>query len=495
MRKVLIILGALFNLALYAQVSNPNILFIMVDDLGWTDLSTDNSNLGNGSEYYETPNVDLLASKGMSFPYGYSAGSNCAPTRASLYSGQYSPRTRCYTVKSTNRGGKKATLKGPKNHEYLDLSIVTYAEVLKQAGYATAHFGKWHAGGDKHGGGLPDKQGFDLNIGGSHIGGTTAGFFADKNGAFIGKKAKMPNLGPNGKAGQWLDDRVTDECLKWLDGVKEKPFLANFCFYAVHSPITSPKDDKAHFNGKKPTKGHKSQTYAGFVKSYDDNIGRLVNYLEKTDDPRNPRQKLISNTVIIFTSDNGGVGGWVNPWNYKNYTSQAPLKNGKGSMYEGGIRVPYIVRWDGHVKPNTINKQSIITTDIYPTFAELAKQPLPNNQPIDGESLVSLIQGKKKKLERENLFFHFPAYLSGRQTPVSVIKRGNFKLMYWYETGSWEMYDVVNDMSETENIVKEHPEVFKNMAESLINWLKETKAEYPKDKSNKPVKPTLTSIN
>lgn len=482
-KSILLSLFATSALSLCAA-EKPNILFIMVDDLGWTDMSTGKPNLGNESDYYETPHLDTLASKGMSFPFAYSNGPNCAPTRATLYSGQYSPRTKCYNVKSTNRGGKNAKLLGPANKQFLDLDIVTFAESVKKVGYTTAHFGKWHAGGHL-GGGLPTEQGFDLNIGGNNIGGSVAGFFAKADGSFKARRGQpeMPNLGPNGKSGQWLDDRLTDECLSWMEKVKDQPFLIDFCFYAVHSPNSSPKEDKAHFDDKPVGKRHKNQTYAGFVKSYDDNIGRLVTYLEQTGDPRNPGAKLIKNTVIVFTSDNGGCGGWVKPWgDHYTVTTQAPLKNGKGSLYEGGVRVPFIVRWDGHVPADSQNHETVGTVDLYPTFVELAGASLPEQQVIDGMSLVSLIQGKQKKLERDAFYFHFPAYLARRQTPASVIRQGDLKLMFWYESKTWEMYDVVKDISEKTNIIKEHPEKAKQMAAKLIKWLDETGADYPTDK-------------
>lgn len=470
----------------------PNIVFIMVDDLGWTDMSTGKPNLGNGSDYYETPHVDQLAAKGMSFPFAYSNGPNCAPTRASLYSGQYSPRTKCYTVKNTNRGGKNRQLLGPDNKQYLDLSIVTFAEAIKEVGYSTAHFGKWHAGGHL-GGGLPTEQGFDYNIGGNNIGGSVAGFFAKSDGSFKVRKGQpaMPNLSANGKSKQWLDDRLTDECLNWMEQAKNRPFMVNFCFYAVHSPNSSPPEDKAHFAEKKVGVRHKNQTYAGFVKSYDDNLGRLISYLEKTEDPRSPGEKLIANTVVIFTSDNGGCGGWVKPWgDHYTVTTQAPLKNGKGSLYEGGIRVPFIVRWDGHAKADSQNRETVGTIDLYPTIIELAGAKLPTSQVVDGLSLVSLVQNKQSQLKRDAFYFHFPAYLARRQTPASAVRQGDLKLMYWYETQTWEMYDVVKDISENNNIIQSHPERAKAMAEKLIAWLKETGADFPVDaKTKKPITP------
>ncbi len=231
------------------STDKPNILFIIVDDLGWTDVSTGSPNLGHGSNYYETPNVDKLASKGMSFTNAYTCGPNCAPTRASLMSGQYGTRTKMYTVSDPNRSKpEQRGLEAADNKLYLDLEQVMLAEVLKEAGYATGHFGKWHLGGH-HGGGLPDQQGFDINIAGTNIGGSTGGFFANGEGAFPAKRNAplMPGLPPNGKAGEWLDDRITGNALDFMEANKGQPFFVYMSFFAVHTPISAPAEDIALF--------------------------------------------------------------------------------------------------------------------------------------------------------------------------------------------------------------------------------------------------------
>lgn len=481
----------------------PNILFIIVDDLGWTDISTGAPNLGNGSRYYETPNVDRLAEHGMSFTNAYSNGPNCAPTRAALMSGQYGPRTKMYTVDDPNRGPQEdRLLDAADNKGFLDLDQVTMAEVIKGQGYTTGSFGKWHLGGHK-GGGLPTQQGFDLNIAGTNGGGSTGGFFSNEEGAYPAKPNNplMPGLPPNGKAGEWLDDRITGEALKFMDKSKENPFFVYMSFFAVHTPISSPEEDKAYFDGKKTTKHHNNQTYAGFVKSFDDNIGLLMGYLETTKDPRNEGKYLIENTLVVFISDNGGVGGFkYSGIEEFEATSQYPLRDGKGSMKEGGIRVPMIVRWDGHIEKGSVNHTPIITVDFYPTLASIVGYEIPKNRILDGENLTELYLGGE--LNERPLFWHFPAYLGAygkfmgrkqfRTTPASVIRKGPWKLIYYYETRSWELYNLVDDIGENINLLNDNPKIVKDLGADLINWLTETKADLPKFKGTDKIVPLPT---
>lgn len=474
----------------------PNILFIIVDDLGWTDISTGATNLGNGSDYYETPNVDKLASKGMSFTNAYTCGPNCAPTRAALMSGQYAPRTKMYTVGDPKRAPEEDRLLDPAdNKEFLELDQVFLSETLKKQGYKTGSFGKWHLGGH-HGGGLPDQQGFDINIAGTNVGGSTGGFFSNKDGAYPAKSnnPQMPGLAPNGIENQWLDDRITGDAIEFMDKQKANPFFVYMSFFAVHTPISSPDDDKAHFGGKKKTKHHNNQTYAGFVKSFDDNIGRLINYLETTPNPGNQEKKLIENTLIIFYSDNGGVGGFkYSGIEALEVTGQYPLRDGKGSMKEGGIRVPMIVRWDNKVKKGTINHTPVITVDFYPTLAKIANAELPASTALDGEDLSGLFLGEQ--LKERSLFWHFPAYLNARGTfqgrkqfrtsPASVIRKKDWKLIYYYETRSWELYHLRNDIGENINLANDYPGLVKDLGTELVRWLVETNADLPRFKGSK----------
>jgi arylsulfatase A-like enzyme len=474
----------------------PNILFIIVDDLGWTDLSTGVPNLGHGSPYYETLNVDHLAAKGMSFTNAYTCGPNCAPTRAALMSGQYGTRTKMYTVGNPNRSKpEQRALEAADNKLYLDLAQETLAEALKTAGYVTGHFGKWHLGGYL-GGGRPEQQGFDLNIAGTNRGGSTGGFFANEKGAFPprGNLPQMPGLPPNGKAGEWLDDRVTSKALEFMQKHHDEPFFVYMSFFAVHTPISAPKEDIAYFDNKSKSEYHDNQTYAGFIKSFDDNVGRLIDYLEKTDDPRNKGKKLVENSIIIFYSDNGGLGGYARSGIVaKEVTDQFPLRDGKGSLKEGGIRVPLIIRWDSRVKAGSITDVPVTTVDFYPTLTEIVQAKLPDNLVLDGKSLLPIF--KNQEFKERALFWHFPAYLQGskrkngnldfRTTPASVIREGKWKLLYYYENEQWELYNLHEDIGEHQNLIQSHVNIANKLAQKLVRWLKETNADLPRDKETK----------
>ena len=467
----------------------PNILFIIVDDLGWTDLGTGSTNYDYGSDYYETPNVDWLAENGMAFTNAYATGPNCAPTRAALMSGQYANRTKMYTVHDPNRGEEvHRKLIASENKEFLDLDQVTLAEALKNVGYATGHFGKWHLGGHL-GGGLPDEQGFDINIGGTNVGGSTGGFFSNNIGAYPGNPL-MPGLEPNGIENEWLDDRITGEAIKFIEQNDDKPFFVHLSFFAVHTPISAPKADFDYFNDKPKTKHHNNQTYAGFVKSFDNNIGRLIEYLETTHDPIQTNKKLIDNTLIIFYSDNGGLGGYersgIDGWNF---TSQYPLRDGKGSLKEGGIRVPLIAYWKNQISVNAINHLPVTTVDFYPTLLALSNTKIPDNKILDGINLLPVLRGQDYEINRD-LFWHFPAYLEAyqkdvpnfRTTPVSIIRSGDWKLLYYYESKHWELYNLTTDIGENQNVASENQSVVNNLGKRLVDWLIETKADMPKGK-------------
>jgi len=476
-------------------VQKPNILFIMVDDLGWTDISTGAPNMGNGSIYYESPNVDRLAEKGMSFTNAYSSGPNCAPTRAALMSGQYGTRTKMYTVGNPNRGNStQRKLDAADNKEYLDLGQITLAETLQKAGYITGHFGKWHLGGGL-GGGLPDEQGFDTNIGGTNGGGSSGGFFSNNEGAYPAKVNApiMPGLEANGIANQWLDDRLTNEAIKFMEQKKRQPFFVYMSFFAVHTPISSPEDDKAYFDGKEKNKYHNNQTYAGFIKSFDDNIGRLINYLETTPDPNDVTKKMVDNTLVLFYSDNGGLGGYersgIRGWEF---TSQHPLRDGKGSMKEGGICVPLIVYWKNKIKPNSINHTPVTTVDFYPTLTMLTRGQKPDNTILDGIDLIPVLMEENFKTNRA-LYWHFPAYLEAyqsndnpnfRTTPASVIRKGDWKLLFYYETRHWELYNLATDIGENHNVASTNEKIVKRLGEQLVKWLKDTNADMPREKNS-----------
>ncbi|RUA06376.1 MAG: aryl-sulfate sulfohydrolase, partial [Flavobacteriia bacterium] len=352
MKKTALIITFLLTTLIGMAQEKPNIVYINIDDLGWTDLAC------YGSSYYETPNIDRLTTQGMKFTDAYASASNCAPSRAGLMSGQYSPRYGIYTVDTSKRGKSKDRKLIPvKNKTTLPDSIVTLAEVLKKAGYITASMGKWHIGDD------PRTQGFDVNIGGTHAGHPSTYFSPYKN-----KNLK------DGPEGEYLTDRLTDEGISFIKKNKAHPFFLYMTYYTVHTPLQGKKNLIEKYKKKTVSKYHKNATYAAMVEAMDFNVGRLINLLEKLD--------LTKKTLIIFTSDNGGV--------YK-VSKQYPLKYGKGSYYEGGTRVPLIVRWDGKIKPNTVSKTPVINLDFYPTFMEITNTLAKKDRILDGKSLVPVL--------------------------------------------------------------------------------------------------------
>lgn len=462
----------------------PNIIFIYADDLGWTDLSS------WGSDYYETPHIDLLASKGVMFTRAYGSP-NCAPSRAALLNGQYSPRTGIYAVKSGNRGKSHyRKLKAPPNSTVLSPDVVTWAERLKDAGYATVHLGKWHLGGRKEGA-LPTDQGFLNNYGGNHKGSPSKPnrYFADSNGAFA-----IPNLTENGKSGEYLTDRLTSEAISWIGRNANRPFFVYFSHFSVHTPLQAKSSDIKYFKNKKKGKQHNNPIYAAMIKSLDDSVGKLINYLETTDiDKGNPaRGKLISNTVIVFYSDNGGLGGFsdIGIDGAKEITRQFPLKAGKGSLYEGGVRVPMVIRWDGHLEQGTKNEIPITHVDWYPTFLELAGLSPSNSHALDGMSIVPKLYPSKSEQQTRPIFWHYPGYLPAssdngtwRTTPVTSMVHGNWKLLYFYESGKYELYNLSSDIGEKNNLVISEPDLLQKLSLIMHDWLIKTKAPLPLDKT------------
>ncbi|MEM7205681.1 MAG: sulfatase [Planctomycetota bacterium] len=467
-----------------ARAQPPNIVLIVADDLGWCDVSTDRTNRGHGSRYYQTPNVDALAAAGMSFDSAYTNGANCAPTRAALMSGQHAARTGVYAVASSTRGaGDARSLEGAPNTQVLAAEVVTLAETLQRAGYATGHFGKWHLG---NGALNPAGQGFDCNVGGTQLGGPTGGtrgHFARADGSW-----RLPKLPANGQPYQFMADRLTTEAVRWLAASGTQPMFCYLSHFSVHTPIQAPQAAVTEVLSAVPTPRHSHTLYAAMIKNLDNRIGDVVRFLERTADPRRPGHLLIENTVLVFTSDNGGVGGYLAAGvpGAREITSQAPLRSGKGSFYEGGIRVPLIVRWDGVVRPGAIAAAPVQVFDLYPTLAELAGAPLPVGQPIDGEDLGPLLRGGLPPA-RTSLFWHYPAYLGVpgsafvfRERPVSVIRRGDYKLRFNYESRTAELYDVENDLGESVDLAAQRPDLVRSMVRELRAWLKRTDAALPR---------------
>lgn len=448
-----VLLGVARLSAPAADAPRPNIVFILADDLGYTDVAC------YGSKYYETPNIDRLASQGLKLTRYYNC-QNCQPTRAALLTGQYSPRTGVYTVGSIDRfDWWKRSLRPVDNVVRLPLDKVTFAQSLKTAGYATGLFGKWHLGED--GAHHPSKRGFDEAIVsmGQHFDFRTS------------PKTEYPK-------GQYLADFLTDRAVDFIQRHKNGPFLLYLPHFGVHSPHQAKPELVARFKDRPAAGGHHNATYAAMIASVDESVGRVMQVLDDL--------KLADNTVFIFSSDNGGVGGYVREGLKKagDVTDNAPLRSGKGSLYEGGTRVPFIARWPGVTKPGSTCDVPAIHVDLFPTLQELARAAAPR-QTLDGESLVKLFRDPSAKLDRSAVYQHFPGYLgaganSWRTTPVGVIHSGDWKLMEFYEDGRLELYNLRDDIGETKNLASSQPDKARELRSTLAAWRRDVGAKMPK---------------
>ncbi len=438
-----------------ADPKQPNIIFILADDLGYTDLTC------YGSKYYETPNIDRLAGEGVRFTDGHTCGANCQPTRAALLSGQYGPRTGVYTVGSIDRfNWRSRPLRPVDNVTALPLDKVTIADILKKAGYATGMFGKWHLGMDENH--HPSKRGFDEAI--------------ESSGVHFNFKTNPPVDYPEG---QYLADFLTDKAVDFIERHQGEPFFLYLPHYAVHGPIQAKEELAKKFRDKPAVEGHRNPEYAAMIASLDQSVGRILEALDKLG--------LSENTLVIFSSDNGGVGGYQSMGlrGKNGVTDNAPLKGGKGSFAEGGITVPWIFRWEGTITPGRTEQTPIISVDLYPTLAELAGADLPPDYTLDGVSLAGLLKDSQAKLDRDALYWHFPGYLGFNQnqwrtTPVGVIRSGDWKLLEYFEDGHLELYNLKDDLSEKQNLAESNPEKAKELHAKLVAWRKSVAAKMPK---------------
>ena len=440
----------------------PNVVLVLIDDMGWTDAAC------YGSRYYETPNIDRLAEAGMKFTNGYAACAVCSPTRAAVMTGRYPARLGVTDwIRSRFQGGKiPADKKNPsgyaggRNHKvlcprnalWMELDEITIAEALKPAGYTSCHIGKWHLGPDDQ---YPDRQGFDYNIGGCDYGQPPSYFDPYKN----PRQGQIPTIKPR-KEGEYLTDREADEAVTFIKKHHKKPFFLYMAHYAVHTPLQARKDLVAKYKAKTPT-NQKNPTYAAMVHSVDDALGRIMATLDECG--------VAGNTLVIFTSDNGGLLG---------PTNNAPLRAGKGHPYEGGIREPLIVRWPRAVKPGTTCHVPVTSVDYFPTVCEAAGVPLPKDRPIDGESIMPLL-AQTGTLKRDAIFWHFPHYRGGI-VPYSIIRAGDWKLLKRYDGKTWELFNLKDDLSETTDLADKHPDVVRRLDARLVAHLKTIGAKMPK---------------
>ena len=430
----------------------PNIVIIVADDLGWSDLSY------MGSTYYETPNIDKLSKSGMTFYNGYASAANCAASRATLLSGKYNTDHGIYTVKNSDRGSKKTRKLIPiETKTTLDLDFFVIPEMLKDLGYINGHFGKWHLGDI---GFHPENSGFDVNIGGNKHGGPGS-YFAPYPYVKLEDETK----------GEYLTDRIGDEVVKFIDINKENNFFAYVPFFSVHTPIQSKTDYQKKYRNKDSNEYHNRADYAGMIQSLDENVGKIIDKIDALN--------LSENTLIIFTSDNGGI---------RAISDQYPLRAGKGSYYEGGIRVPLIFSWKGKIDAESESYERVSNLDFYPTIKKLVGYSKPVD--FDGEDLNPIFNNKKLR-ERE-LYFHFPVYLEPysvkrdggtdplfRTRPGTVIIKDNWKLHHYYEDNQFELYNLEKDISESNNLIDINIEKKDELLSKLNNWRKTRNAPIP----------------
>ncbi len=439
-------------ISLNLAAASPNLVYILADDLGWTDTGT------YGSQYYETPSIDKLASQGMKLTR-YHNCQNCAPTRAALMSGQYAPRTGTYTVGNIDRfNWRSRSLRPVDNVTVLPKEKITIAETLNAAGYATAMFGKWHLGNSPEA--HPSKRGFDEAIESS------------------GKHFKFKTNPPVEHAeDDYLADWLTDHAVDFIRRHKDEPFFLYLPHFGVHSPYQAKEELIEKFKDKPPVGGHANPVYAAMIKSVDESVGRIMALLDELG--------LAENTVLIFSSDNGGVGGYHREGiNGKDTTDNSPLRCGKGSLYEGGTRVPFVVRWPGKIPAGSTSDVASIHVDVYPTLLDLAGVQPPKGYILDGESLAPVFFNPTAQLKREAIFQHFPGYLGSggntwRTTPVGVIEIGDWKLMQYFEDMHLELYNLRDDIGERNNLAQAMPEKAQELYGKMLAWRAAINAPMP----------------
>ena len=429
------------TLATKLRREKPNIVLVVIDDMGWTDLGC------QGSSYYESPNIDRLATEGVRFTDAYSSGPNCSPSRAALLTGNYPSRTGVTTVLN-KKVNERALIEHPRRKSLAE-EETTFAEVLNTAGYKSISIGKWHLGKEKDSED-PLGQGFDENVGGNHNG--MPGSYHQPFGKGAGR---VPIEAPEGA---YLTDVLTDRALDFVRRNQDEPFCLYLPYFSVHTPIQPRADLMAKYEAKEPVGGHKNPGYAAMIEAVDEGVGRILALLDELE--------LTDDTLVIVTSDNGG----------HSVTSNAPLRGRKGMLYEGGIRVPLIVRLPGVTAPGTTCAEPTLSMDLFPTLAKLAGAS--NTETVDGADLMPLFAGEEH-LKRDAIFWHFPHYLVGRQTPASAVRMGDWKLIETFETGQLELYDLSSDIGETEDLTALHPGMAAALHGRLRAWRGSIGAKIP----------------
>ncbi len=473
----LALLGACWWAAPVRAADRPNFVFFLVDDLGYMDIQANHPDT-----FYETPHVNRIAAGGLRFTNGYAANPVCSPTRFSIMTGRYPTRVGATNWFSGVRSGRFAPAP---LQDTMPASEITLAEALRQRGYRTAFLGKWHLGGAPEL--LPEAQGFEFNLGGHDRGSPPGGYFSPY---------RNPKL-PDGPPGEHLPLRLAAEANKLLELFQHEPFLLYFSFYSVHTPLQAPAELIEKYQQKAARLGlngqvefaseeqvwpgaeerrvrilQKHATYAAMMESMDRAVGLVLDKLEEL--------KLADNTVVMFMSDNGGLST-----SEGSPTSNLPLRGGKGWLYEGGIREPYLIKWPGVTSPGSTCDEPVSSVDFYPTILEIAGQPLPDGVTIDGCSLVPLLKGETE-FSREALFWHYPHYSNQGGFPGGAIRMGPWKLIERFEDGRVHLYDLEHDIGERNDLAAEQPERVQTMRRALHAWYQEVGAQFLQAKSGGP---------
>ena len=418
----------------------PNVVFILADDYGWADLHC------YGSTFYQTPNLDNMARQGLRFTDAYAACPVCSPTRASILTGRYPARLHLTDWLPGRPDRPDQKLLRPKFEQQLPLDEITLAEALKPAGYVSASIGKWHLGGP---GFWPEEQGFDVNVGGWTAGSPRSYFSPYMN----------PKL-PDGPEGEYLTDRLTDEAINFIEQNKDRRFFLYLPHYAVHIPLGAKEAMIEKYRKlADPANPQHNPIYAAMIQSLDEGVGRILKKLDEL--------KLSGETLVIFTSDNGGLS--VKEGANTPATSNAPLRAGKGYLYEGGIREPLIVRWPGVVQPGRLSHERVISTDYFPTILQACGVNVDSGRVLDGVSLLPLLQGTGPIPPRD-LFWHYPHYANQGGHPGGVVRSGDWKLIEFYEDNHLELYNVKDDIGEMTNRAAAKPDLANELRQKLHAW-------------------------
>ncbi len=435
--------------------SKPNIIIILADDLGWNDLSS----YGNG--YIETPNIDRLVRGGLKFTDAYSAGPTCAPSRACLLSGMNCGSHGIFRVnKGDNKPADKQRLRAPKNAKKLPLEIVTLADSMQAAGYATGCFGKWHLGykePEYH----PSKRGFTHAVNMRQPSGKSRYFYPNFS--------TIPEM--KIEDGKYHPELLTDYAIEFMDDHKDTPFFLYLPYFNVHGPYEAPQKTIEKYESKGSIKPSDEPVYAAMVEELDNSVGRIIDKLRSLD---------LEDSIVIFSSDNGAPEGRDN----------LPLRGGKGQLYEGGIRVPMVVRWQGVVSPGSTTSIPVNQLDLYPTCLDIANYEAPNESELDGASLLNILTGDDfSRGNHECLYWHYPTYQKWNKAkqewyvqPQSAIRKGEFKLIDQMDSEQLELYNLSDDIEEKNNLAETMPEKVKELKALLDSWRTESKVPMPVEK-------------